>query len=100
MRDGKERHVLNIRIVFGRVRDDVVNVVVALPPSETQTSEIIGDEHANDTVDVEVVSDTHMTGIMGTEDQLVPESANEQGRDFVPAVVQSGQEHGKQERVS
>ena len=31
--DGEERHVLNIRIVLGRVCDYVVNVVVLFPPA-------------------------------------------------------------------
>ena len=75
MRDGKEWNVLDIRIVIGTVGDDVVDIVVALPPATAETTEKVGNEYADTAVDVEVVGDAHMAGIMDREDQLVPEHA-------------------------
>lgn len=42
MRNGQKRHVFNIRIMFGRIRDDVVDVVISLPPAKAEPSQEIG----------------------------------------------------------
>ena len=43
MGDGEEGHVFDVRVVFGGVCDDVVDVVVALPPAEAEAAEEVGD---------------------------------------------------------
>ena len=73
VRDGKEGHMFYIGVVFGRIRDDVVDIVTSLPPAQAETAKEIPNEDSNTGVDVEGVRDAHMTGIMCGEDELVPE---------------------------
>lgn len=72
MGDCEEWHVLDIRIVFGRVGNDVVDVVIAFPPAAGESTEEVGDEDPNDRVCVEVVRDSHVACIVNGEDELVP----------------------------
>ena len=75
VRNCEERHVFNVRVVFRRIGDNVVDVVISLPPAETQSSKIVGYEDTKNAVGVEVVSNAHMACIMGSENQLMPETA-------------------------
>ena len=87
--DGEEGHVLNVRIVFGGIGDDVVDVVVALPPAEAEAAEEVGDDDADDGVEGEGVRDSHVPGVVGGEDELVPEHAEEESAGAVPAPVEA-----------
>ncbi|TGO37111.1 hypothetical protein BHYA_0105g00020 [Botrytis hyacinthi] len=69
----------NIRIVFGGIRHDVVDIVIALPPAEGEAAEEIGDEYPNAAVGVERVCYTHVTGVVRGEDELVPEESEGEG---------------------
>ena len=65
--------MFDVRVVFGGVGDDVVDVVVAFPPADAEAADEVGDEDADAGVDVEVVRDAHVAGVVGGEDELVPE---------------------------
>lgn len=78
MRDGEEWHVFDIRVVFRRIGDNVMDIMVPLPPSQAQSSQVIRNYHANHTVYMEMMSDTHVACVMGCEDKLMPEAAEEE----------------------
>lgn len=88
MRDGEEWNMFNVRIVFRLVRHDVMNVVASFPPAKTKSTKEVCDDHSNDSVHMEVVSDAHMTGIMGGENKLMPETAEEERRGCPPPHTQ------------
>lgn len=93
MRDGEERHMFDIRVVFRRVCDDVMNIVIPFPPSQTQTSQVISNHHANHTVDMELMRDAHVSCIMSTKDKLMPKATKPKSRRPVPS--QAEEEIGK-----
>lgn len=70
--DGEERHVFDVRVVFGGIGDEMVHVVVLLPPTGAETAAVTGYEHGQGRIDVEVMGDTHVCGIMDYECELVP----------------------------
>lgn len=74
MRDCEKGHVLDIRIMFGLVGHDVVYIVTSLPPSQAQPSKIVGNDDSNHSVNMKVVCDTHVSSIMGGENELMPEA--------------------------
>lgn len=78
MRDGEKWHVFDIRVVFRRIGDNVMDIMITLPPSQAQSSQVICNYHANHSVDMEMMSDTHVAFIMGREDKLMPEAAEEE----------------------
>ena len=100
---GEERHQLDVGVVLGRVCDDVVHVVAAFPPAQTQASDEVCDDYSNGGVDLVVVRDGVVAGVVGGEDQLVPEAAQEDGGDAKVGVVQEekeeAEEHGIAERL-
>ena len=56
----------------------MVDIVAAFPPAQTQPSNEVCDDNTDTGISLEVVRDTHVTGIMGREYKLVPETAEEQ----------------------
>ncbi|KAI7288067.1 fatty acid desaturase [Hortaea werneckii] len=88
VRDGEERHVLDVRVVLGAVRDDVVDVMVAFPPAAGEAAEEVGYEDADAGVDVEVVRYAHVAGVVDGEDELVPHRSQEGGREQVVSVLE------------
>lgn len=87
--DGEEGHVLNVRVVFGGVGDNVVDIVVALPPAEAKAAEEVGDDYSDNGVEGEGVRYSHVTGVVGGEDQLMPEDAEEEPAGAVPAPMEA-----------
>lgn len=85
MRDGEKWHMLDVRIVLGGVGDYVVNVMVLLPPTARESTEEICNEDADYRVNMKRVGDAHVAGVVDREDQLVPEHAEKDGRERVPA---------------
>jgi hypothetical protein len=75
MRDGKERDMLNIGVMFGLIGYDVVYVVASLPPPKTQATDEVCDNDSYNTVHVEIVRDSHVASIMGSENKLMPNAA-------------------------
>lgn len=78
MGNGEEWHVFDIRVVFGGVRHDMVDIVAAFPPPQAESSEIVGDNDTNHRVDVEVVRNAHMASIMGSKHKLMPKASKEE----------------------
>ena len=99
-RDREKWDMLDIWIMFRRISDDVVDVMVAFPPAYTQSTNEVGDENADAGVNVEVVRDAHVARVVGGEDELVPEEAHEDGREGVVAVVEEGEGGGDEEEVA
>ena len=91
MRHGEERHVFDIRIVLGGVRDDMMDVVVLLPPADGQTTDEVGDYDTNNAVDVENVRDTYVASVVGDEDELMPKAAERNCTRDVPAPSQEAE---------
>ena len=67
--------MLDVGVVLGGVCDNVMYIVVPLPPADGEAAEKVGDQDADAGVDVEIMSDPHVAGVVGGEDQLVPEEA-------------------------
>lgn len=51
----------------------MVDVVIAFPPANTETTNEVCNENADDGVGLETVCDAHVPCIMNSEDQLMPE---------------------------
>ncbi|TGO66402.1 hypothetical protein BELL_0958g00060 [Botrytis elliptica] len=100
MRDGEERHVRNIGIVFGGIRHNVMDVVIALPPAEGEPPEKIGHENPNAAIGVKAVRDAHVSGIVGGEDELVPEESEEQPGERIVCALQTAPEERKENAVA
>lgn len=88
MRNCEEGHVFNIWIMFGRIRDDVMDIVVPFPPSETQAAQEISNDNSNHRIIHEIMSDAHVSCIMRGKYQLVPEQAKEKAAEAVPAKAE------------
>ena len=87
--DGEEGHVFDVGVVFGGVGDDVMDVVVALPPAEAEAAEEVGDDDPDDGVQGERVRDSHVARVVRGEDELVPEHAEEEPARAVPAPMEA-----------
>lgn len=85
MGNGKEGHVLNIRVVFRGIGDDVMNVVASFPPAQAEASQIVRNDNPDHTIDLVVVSDSYMTCIVSSKHELMPETAEEKCRSPIPA---------------
>ena len=97
--DSEYRDVLDIWIVFWVIRDQVVNIVVELPPARTQAAEIGCNGHSNGRVGRKVVCDTHVTGIMDRESELVPDASKRNRTRDIPSRVESVEEQGSERPV-
>lgn len=86
--------------MFRGVGDDVVDIVVAFPPANAEATDEIGDEDADAGVYMEVVRDAHMPSVVGGEDELVPEEAEEDSGEGVVAVVEEGEGGGYEKKVA
>lgn len=64
-------------IVFRRVRNQVVNVVMVLPPADGNATEKVGDENADVRVLAVGMRDGQVTGVVRRECQLMPEGTEE-----------------------
>lgn len=90
MRDSEEWDMFDIRVMLWLIGHDVVNVVASFPPPETQSTEIVCDEHSNESIHLEIVCNTHMTSIMGGKHKLMPETAEEECRGRPPSHAEEG----------
>jgi len=88
MTDGEKRQVLDIRVMFCRIRDDMVNVVAPFPPAQAEATKKIGYDDTDDGVDMEVVGYAHMASIVGGKDKLMPETAEEESRRTIPTQTE------------
>jgi hypothetical protein len=87
MRDGEEGHVFDVGIMFRRICDDVMDVVIAFPPSDGKTTKEVRNEDADTCVNMEIMGYAHVACIMGGEDELMPEGAQESAGKCIPAVM-------------
>jgi hypothetical protein len=71
----EERDVLDVRVVFGHVGDEMVHVVRRLPPADAKTAAEIGNEGADEGVVDKVSSDTTVAGVVGCEHDLLLEKS-------------------------
>lgn len=100
VRDGEKGQVFDIRIVLRAVGDDMVNVVVALPPAQTQATDEVGNDDTDNTVDVEMVRNTHVPSVVGREDQLMPEGPKTEGAWYVPTPSQKQKHSAEEEGIA
>lgn len=56
---------------YRHVRDEMVDVVAALPPANGQAAAEVGDEHADERVDNKDLGNGSMAGIVGREHDLM-----------------------------
>ena len=61
---------------------------------------MIPDGHADERVDVVVVSDTFVASVVGNEDELMPAGTHENRRGDIPALVHDEKHHGKDDGYS
>lgn len=99
-RCGEQRDVLEVGIVLRHVGDEMVDVVRALPPSNTQTTAEVGDESTDQSIGDEVASNTTVTGVVSSEHDLLPEHAQEAGGCEVPLGAKEVDEGAEEERVA
>ncbi|TGO52091.1 hypothetical protein BOTNAR_0335g00020 [Botryotinia narcissicola] len=69
----------NVRIVFGGIGRDVVDIVIALPPADGEPAEEIRKQDPDAAVDVEGVRYPHVSGVVRGKDELVPEESEGEG---------------------
>jgi len=70
-RGGEEGDVLDVRVVFGMVGDEVVDVVAAFPPANGEAAAEVGDEDADEGVGDKVVGDASVAGVVRGEHDLM-----------------------------
>ena len=73
----KQRYVLNIGIVFGRVGDEMMDVMGRFPPSDTQSTTEVRDEDPNQRVWDEFRCDPTVSSIVRGKHDLLPEHTQE-----------------------
>ena len=76
--NGEEGHVLYVGVVFRRVGNYVMYIVVALPPADRETTQKVGNDDADAGIEMEVVCNAHVASIMSSKGELVPEEAKEE----------------------
>ena len=79
------------------VGDEVVDVVVALPPAQAEPAEAVGGDDPHHRVGREGVRAALVAGVVGGGDELVTESAQEDAAGAVPGVFQA---RGEEEAVA
>lgn len=114
---GEQRDVLNIRVVFGEVGDEVMDVMRGLPPANAETAAEVGNEGADERVVDKVSCNATVAGIVcGKHDLLLqkplalcwmqkktrtyPEQAKEHGRCDVPLDVEEVPKGGEERKVT
>jgi hypothetical protein len=56
--------VLDIRIVFGMIRYEMMDVVIILPPAQAEAADPVCDEGTENTIRDVVARDSGVTGVM------------------------------------
>ena len=92
--------MLVVGVVFGGIRDEVVDVVRAFPPAQGQAADGGGDDHADEVVDEEVVRNGHVGGVVRGKDHLRPEPSEEDGAGAVPFDVKKGEHDGEEKSAA
>ena len=93
MRDGEERDMLNIWVVLRSIRDDMVNIMITLPPPNAQPTTQVCNENADQRINGQVVRDTPVASVVRREHDLMPEEAQEtRGRSIAAATEEEDEE--------
>lgn len=94
---GKDGDVLGVRVVFGRVGDEVMNVVRRFPPADGESATKVGDEDSDEGIWDKLARDSTVSGVMSGEHDLLPEEPEEHGRgEIVPRTEESDEEREEQ----
>ncbi len=80
--------MLYVGVVLWGIRDDMVDIMVPLPPPNRQAAAEVGDDDSDDAVDMEMVGDTNVASIMSAEDKLVPKCAQADCTQGIPSPPQ------------
>jgi len=72
---------------YWRVRDEVMDIMTALPPPNRQPTAEITDEDSDQRVPHYIMRDGAVPGIVGGEHNLLPECAQKARRRHYPAAV-------------
>ena len=80
---GENGHVLDIGIMLGVIRYEVVDVVIVTPPQERQTANVGRHDDADQSIKPVYVCDARVSSIMSCECHLVPKGTERDGRDHV-----------------
>ncbi len=117
-RGGEEGDVLDVRVVFGMVGDEVVDVVAAFPPANGEAAAEVGDEDADEGVGDKVVGDASVAGVVRSEHDLMllsvrwigsdrrwvrwpyPEKAKKGCGSHVPSRTKGDEEYREQRGIS
>lgn len=70
----------------------MVHIVISFPPAKAEAAHEVGNNDTNSGINGKVVSDTHVTGVVGTEHQLMPEKTEEDGTKEIPPFPQKEDE--------
>ena len=62
--------------------------MTSLPPAKAEASDEVRNNDTNHGIDRKVVSDAHVTGVVGGERQLMPEKTEEDGTKKIPPFPQ------------
>lgn len=73
--------------------------MVPLPPTNREATEEISNNNSNNRVNLIVVRDANVAGIVGGENKLMPERSKAQRRSFVPSKVQAKHASRKKQRI-
>src|SRR3981081_4054020 len=83
------------RNTYRMIRDQMMNIVATLPPSDRKSAAEVCNEYPNHHVDVEVMRDGNVPSIMRHEHNLMPEQAQEYSRRDIPFASQAKYEKRK-----
>jgi hypothetical protein len=98
--DGEKRHMFDVRVVFGGVGHDMVDIVVAFPPADTKTADEIRNNDTDNSINVEIMRDSHVSSIMSGENKLLPHASKEKPRGAVPPVAESIYRKCKEQNIA
>ena len=66
----------------------MVHIVTSLPPAKAEATDEVRNNDTNGSINNKIVSDAHVAGVMGGEDQLMPEKTKEDSTSDVPPIPQ------------
>lgn len=91
--------MLDIWIVFWRIRDQMVNIVVIAPPTDTQTPQKIGNRYSPKPIDPPIPSQLRMSRVVRDERDLMPECSETDCCEYITERSRRAQVcvHGKGE---
>ena len=74
MGNSKEGHVFDIGIMLGSIGNNMMDIVILFPPADRQAANEVRNYDADDAIDMKMVCNAYVTGIMGSKDKLMPQA--------------------------